>query len=1087
MSLSTGSASDGLWPDDAERAKYTIGWIAPMPIEFTPALALLDRITTLHVAKGNDTNIYKAGKIGNHHVVMVTLHQIGLGGIPSVAADMHGSFPRLKHLLLVGLGGGVPEYAHGEQMVLGDVVVSRQVENLDSGRRTPYGFQHTHQTYTPSQALLKAVNTLESTRSLHQTRIPQILQGIRQKLPRTIRGNPEDLGPDADRLFDPDYHHKDDAKLCENHCDLKRSKSRQERGPKAYRETDSPFVHYGIIGSGNSLVVGSKEREKFYKELGTICFEMEAAAAVLMEYRCLIIRGISDYSDSHKNKKWQPYAAATAAAYAHELIMTLPAPVHGPNADRSRTPTMNNEEPSTSQNCHWTVPRSRNPLFTGRDDVLRELETTIRKAVKDASYTDQCSIVIYGMGGQGKSEICLQLAYRVRQFFWGVFWVDVSTTSSAKNDFLNIAKKLGIHAESIEEARQGLANVKEPWLLVLDNADDPDADYQRYFPAGLWSVVILTSRNAECHRYASTAELAVKLEGLPGSDARELLLHATDIPREQWGTFHDDAQRVATLLQSHPLALIQAGAYISSAHCTIAEYPRVFNRQRKRLLNFRPRQAKSRYGDVYATFEANSSDDDDSGDLTAWHVFHLPPLLQASANAWDPFRLVEAVQLLKSFSLVSADTHDDFLSVSMHPLTNAWALDRLATAAQHNAWLATGSLVAVSNYDYMLWMKLGRPLQPHIGALASLNMNVMFASESPRKISSIITRCASLLENFRDDAKLKDLMDKLVVYLNLDPLIVDARWLPLYGLIALNLDHFGRAQQAVSLLEQVVQIREHTQAKDHPDRLGSQHELASVYRANGQVKKAVSLLEQVIQIQKQTQAEDHPDRLASQHELARVYQANGQAEKALPLLEHVVQIRELRLAEDHPDRLGSQHELARACQANGQVEKAVSLLEQVVQIREHILSEDHPDRLTSQHQLAGAYQGNDQLEKAVSLQEQVVQIREQILAQDHPDRLVSQTNLATIFWDLGRHEDALQLMRHVVQIRRKALDESHPYLIDSEEWLKIFENGMSEIKPAQSPRGIKLSRSTIFGDPMRETKPAGSPRGIQFTTVTVRP
>ncbi|KAL9024573.1 MAG: hypothetical protein Q9196_006421 [Gyalolechia fulgens] len=322
MSLSAGFAGDVIWPSEAERAKYTIGWIAPMPIELTPALALLDHISTLHVA--NDSNIYQAGEIGNHHVVMVTQHKIGLEAIHSVAGSMYASFRQLKHLLLVGLGGGIPDYALGEQMVLGDVVVGRQVEHLDCGRRTPNGFKRTLQTYYPSPALLKAVNTLRSTQSFQGTRIPQTLQGIRKKLHRTIRETPEDLGPDADRLFDPDYLHGDDSKLCESCCDPSRSKSRRERGPKADRESDSPLIHYGTIGSGNSLVVG--ERKHLYEELGTICFEMEAAA--LMEYHCLVIRGISDYSDSHKNKAWQPYAAATAAAYAQELIMSLPAPVH---------------------------------------------------------------------------------------------------------------------------------------------------------------------------------------------------------------------------------------------------------------------------------------------------------------------------------------------------------------------------------------------------------------------------------------------------------------------------------------------------------------------------------------------------------------------------------------------------------------------------------------------------------------------------------------------------------------------------------------------------------------------------------------
>jgi ankyrin repeat domain-containing protein 50 len=60
-------------------------------------------------------------------------------------------------------------------------------------------------------------------------------------------------------------------------------------------------------------------REKFRKEKGILCFEMEAAG-LMDNFPCLIIRGICDYSDTHKNKRWQPYAAATAAAYAKELL-----------------------------------------------------------------------------------------------------------------------------------------------------------------------------------------------------------------------------------------------------------------------------------------------------------------------------------------------------------------------------------------------------------------------------------------------------------------------------------------------------------------------------------------------------------------------------------------------------------------------------------------------------------------------------------------------------------------------------------------------------------------------------------------------
>jgi nucleoside phosphorylase len=60
-------------------------------------------------------------------------------------------------------------------------------------------------------------------------------------------------------------------------------------------------------------------RDRIAQELGVICFEMEAAG-LMDSFPCLVIRGICDYADSHKNKRWQPYAAATAAVHAKELL-----------------------------------------------------------------------------------------------------------------------------------------------------------------------------------------------------------------------------------------------------------------------------------------------------------------------------------------------------------------------------------------------------------------------------------------------------------------------------------------------------------------------------------------------------------------------------------------------------------------------------------------------------------------------------------------------------------------------------------------------------------------------------------------------
>ena len=83
------------------------------------------------------------------------------------------------------------------------------------------------------------------------------------------------------------------------------------------------MVHYGTIASGNQVIKNAVERDRASAQLGgVLCFEMEAAG-LMNTFPCLVIRGICDYSDSHKNDKWQPYAAGIAAAYAKEVLSVV--------------------------------------------------------------------------------------------------------------------------------------------------------------------------------------------------------------------------------------------------------------------------------------------------------------------------------------------------------------------------------------------------------------------------------------------------------------------------------------------------------------------------------------------------------------------------------------------------------------------------------------------------------------------------------------------------------------------------------------------------------------------------------------------
>jgi nucleoside phosphorylase len=124
--------------------------------------------------------------------------------------------------------------------------------------------------------------------------------------------------PEDDQLFQAEYDHIGCDKNCRS-CDEERLIRRKPR------TTNVPVIHYGLIGSANQVMRHGLTREKLRQERGIICFEMEAAG-LMDNFPCLVIRGICNYSDTHTHKNWQPYAAATAAAYAKELLGVI-APV----------------------------------------------------------------------------------------------------------------------------------------------------------------------------------------------------------------------------------------------------------------------------------------------------------------------------------------------------------------------------------------------------------------------------------------------------------------------------------------------------------------------------------------------------------------------------------------------------------------------------------------------------------------------------------------------------------------------------------------------------------------------------------------
>jgi ankyrin repeat domain-containing protein 50 len=297
------------------RKDYTVGWLTALPVELAAAKALLDTRHPDLNRRLHDSNCYVLGRIGKHNVVITSLPSgdTGTNSAAFVAAQMMSSFPSIGIRLMVGIGGGVP---FPNDVRLGDVVISRPrktnrgVVQHDFGILEADGIRHTRVLNGPPDLLLSAITILRASKSL-DSQIRTYLSKMTELDPRFSHP-----GERYDLLFNASYEHAI-PKSCEK-CD-----PHQLIIDRPARRTLSPVIHYGGIASGNQVIMHAGTRDRLSKEHNVLCFEMEAAG-LMNHFPCLVIRGISDYADSHKTGKWQYYAAATAAAYAKALLESIP-------------------------------------------------------------------------------------------------------------------------------------------------------------------------------------------------------------------------------------------------------------------------------------------------------------------------------------------------------------------------------------------------------------------------------------------------------------------------------------------------------------------------------------------------------------------------------------------------------------------------------------------------------------------------------------------------------------------------------------------------------------------------------------------
>ncbi|KAF1981079.1 kinesin light chain, partial [Aulographum hederae CBS 113979] len=562
---------------------YRVAWICPLcDVELLPACLMLDEEHQPPAYNTHyDENTYIFGIISGHAVVIATCPSGLTGNVNAgkLTGSMFKTFPNIKMALLVGIGGGVPYSIPREDPLqdihLGDVVVGwpgdgkPAVVYYDSGRWKGDGQYEMLGTvdkpeWRLTSALTKVVIDHKRGKAKFQDHLSRLSANKEFQSP----------GIEQDRLYKSRYNHVGERNSRCSDCD---SAQLVER-PKRTEDQRKQFVfHQGRIATGNSVIRDGVYRDQISERCSSVlCIEMEAAG-IDVNGKCLVIRGIADYADSHKGDLWKNYAAGNAAVFARELLCKIqPAQVMQMEGSQGTVEGI--------PEAPWLVPFAQNATFVGREADLEKLAASL-----SLSATHQ-RLAIWGLGGCGKSAIAIEYAYRTRgrRPSCAVFWVPAISRESFEKAYRDIGTLLRIPGIGDDNAdvkllvREKLSNEDSgEWLMIIDNADDtnllfdkPDGETKMgclidYLPHSRRGSVLFTTRTRKAAvRQAESTILDVGL--LSPTEAKDLL-------RKRLISTHQKVDERATdeflgLMGFLALAIVQAVAYINANSIPVSSY-----------------------------------------------------------------------------------------------------------------------------------------------------------------------------------------------------------------------------------------------------------------------------------------------------------------------------------------------------------------------------------------------------------------------------------------------------------------------------------------------------------------------------------
>ncbi|MFC9653931.1 tetratricopeptide repeat protein [Streptomyces sp. NPDC056937] len=600
--------------------------------------------------------------------------------------------------------------------------------------------------------------------------------------------------------------------------------------------------------------------------------------------------------------------------------------------------------------------------------------------------------MLQGLGGVGKTSVAVSVAHRLQRETDQVWWIGAQDASRCTGGLTALARQLGVPDEEIAVGRladqlwRRLSALADPWLLVVDNADDArllDGPGRLALGTGLVrphrsprGLVLVTSRDGQPGTWGDHAVLH-RLTPLGDGHGADVLL---DLAGPSAGS-REEAAELARRLGGLPLALHTVGRYLAA----VGQRPARF-RDAGETATFAEFRASLADGGAFphaGTATALAGIWRMSLDLLTERGHRcVRPLLEVLANFADaPVPLI-----LADPAVLGED--EAFEGVSGAEI---WA------ALQALAGLGLVDLAAANGVDTVALHPLVRDAHGSPGRYA-LN-------------ARLLDRAAQ-----SDETGMPE----------------DVEGWPLWSALTPHVVHALRFEEG---------------SGDDRLFLGTQSAgnlVARSLQALGQLSQARRLLVELGPKLARILGEDHPSTLMSRHNFASVLHDQGHLDQARTIYEEILTIHRDTLGNRHSFTLTTRYELGQVLHDQGHLDQARTIYEEILTIQRDTLGDRHSHTLTTRHALARVLHDQGHHDQARTIYEEILTTERDTLGDHHPATLTTRHNLALVLHDQGHHDVAAMEVDAVLAERRRVLGPEHPHTLSTQRWLDAINAARGE-------------------------------------------